>query len=107
MSMRTHDEVTTETFATFVKSKYRNMKAKPTIMKDETVVATRLGVKWVSSTKAVIGSHAAPDAVPRKRFANYLVQSTAMPVAEDDEASAASAADEASAEASEAEEADE
>ncbi len=31
MSMRTHDEVTTETFATFVKGKYRNMKAKPTV----------------------------------------------------------------------------
>ncbi len=72
-------------------------------MKDEAAVVTRIGFQWVISKKAVVGSHAAPDApgeASRKPFANYLLKSNAMPIAEADEASdAVEAAEEASTEA--------
>ena len=80
-------EVTSETFAMFVNGKYQNMKARPTIMKDEAAVVTRIGFQWVISKKAIVGSHAAPDApgeASRKPFADYLVKSKAMPIEEAD-----------------------
>jgi hypothetical protein len=83
-------EVTSETFAMFVNGKYQNMKARPTIMKDEAAVVTRSGFQWVISKKAVVGSHAAPDAPgARKPFADYLVKSKAVPIEEADAAEAA------------------
>ncbi len=89
-------EITSETFAMFVKGKYQNLKARPTIMKDEAAVITRIGFQWVISKKAVVGSHAAPDApgeASRKPFADYLVKSKAIEEADADAADAAEVAE--------------
>ena len=64
-------------------------------MKDEAAVVNSIGFQWVISKKAVVGSHAAPDApgeASRKPFADSLVKSKAMPIEEAD-ADAAEAAE--------------
>ena len=69
----------TKALATFVKASYPPASRGPSFA-GEKVVASRSTLKWMSCSKAVVCSHAAPtnEGRARKAFADYLVSADAM-----------------------------